>query len=343
MFTFACFAKRKKYKKMMNHLISQFPQQLRDAVEIGRNTKLKNVVKSIENVMVTGLGGSGMGADVVIDLLNYTLSVPMLVNKGYHLPEFVSTKTLLIASSYSGNTEETVLALKEGIEKEANICCITSGGEVLKIAKRNTLDYILIPDGMPPRSCLGYSFVQQLFILNQYGLITDGFSFGILNAAKLLENEMNQIKEIADSLAEKLIDKLPIIYVCDGYSSVALRWKQQINENAKMHCWYHTIPEMNHNELVAWRNKNEEIAPVFLDADDIFLRNKLRQNISMQIIKKYTPHVFKINAIGNNKYEKILSLIYIGDWLSWYLAERKNVDATEIEVINYLKNELSNQ
>src|SRR6185295_17584834 len=133
---------------------------------IGEKAKLSASKTAIHNVVVSGLGGSGIGGNLVAEIVAAELKVPMSVNKDYFLPAFVNENTLLIISSYSGNTEETVYVLNEGLKRKAKITCITSGGKIAEIAKANSLDLILIPGGMPPRACLGYSFPQQLFVLH---------------------------------------------------------------------------------------------------------------------------------------------------------------------------------
>lgn len=324
----------------MEQLIADFGQQLSDALEIGKNATLSNHHAPIHNVLVTGLGGSGMGADVVIDLCADQLPVPMLVNKTYQLPAFVNKHTLVIASSYSGNTEETTNALQIAIEKGAKIVCITTGGAMQQIAQKHGLDLIQLPSGRPPRASLGYSFIQQFFILNHFGFINNNFIEQVEAAIALLKSEQEAIKTLAAAWAKTLAHQMPIIYAPDGYGSVAIRWRQQINENGKQLCWHHIIPEMNHNELVGWRTKDNSMAPVFLRADDVYARVQYRIDINKTIVGQYTNSIYELNAKGNTKTERLLYLIHFGDWLSWYLAQERNMDATEVKVIDYLKGEL---
>lgn len=324
----------------MLDLIRNFGQQLAEALEIGLNAQLTPHHTPITNVLVSGLGGSGMGADVVIDLCADRLSVPMLVNKNYHIPAFVSPNTLFIASSYSGNTEETTQALQMALERGAKIVCITTGGAMQKIAEQHGLDLIKLPSGRPPRASLGYSFMQQFFILRHFGLIDGSFIDHTRAAIALLAAEQENIKIQTAQWAKTLANQLPIIYAPDGYGSVAIRWRQQINENGKQLCWHHIIPEMNHNELVGWRTKDDVYAPIFLNAPDVYERIKYRININKTIVSQYTNSIYELNALGNTKIERLLYLIHFGDWLSWFLAQERNFDATEVKVIDFLKAEL---
>jgi len=326
---------------MMNQLISEFTNQMAEAIEIGREAKLTPRKKDLRNVVIAGLGGSGIGGDLVRELIAEKMKVPFEVCKDYHLPAFANEHTLLIASSYSGNTEETLHALKEAIDRDCKIVCISSGGSLISLAKKAGLDYILIPSGKPPRACLAYSFIAQLFILSRTGLIDDGFVFGIEEAIAHLNNEEKKIMKDAKRIAKKLYKKIPVIYAAANMEAVAVRWRQQINENSKMLCWHHVIPEMNHNELVGWRTPGK-YAVVFLRNDTDYSRIQQRINIAKNIISQYTPHIIEVYSKGESLIEKHLYLIHLGDWVSFFLAELRKVDPVEVNVIEYLKAELAN-
>lgn len=326
----------------MDQLIAAFPQQLQEAIQIGQQATLTDYDKAITNILVTGLGGSGMGANIVIDYTANELTIPMAVNKDYNLPAYVNENTLLIASSYSGNTEETIAALQEGIQRKAKIVCVTSGGKMQKIAEEHKLDIILLPSNHPsPRACLGYSFVQQLFILQHFGFIKDTFIQEIEGAIEILKQEEDNIREITAQWGKELYDKIPIIYAPDKYGSIAIRWRQQFNENGKILAWHHIIPEMNHNELVGWRTKDDRFAPIFFHAEDVNERTKVRININKTIISSYTTSIFDVMAKGNSHLTRMLYITYFGDWLSWFISKERNMDAIEVKVIDYLKGELA--
>jgi len=328
---------------MMDKLIEEFPNQLQEALEIGGNLSL-NITnnKTYHNILACGLGGSGIGANLVRDLIGDKLNIPMIVNKNYFTPAFVNENTFVLLNSYSGNTEETLEAMKAVAKTNATITCVTSGGKLAQAAIDFGYDLVSIPAGKPsPRACLGYSFILQLFILAKHGFIDNSFEEYITNAIDFLKNNQTDIKAKAKELAEQLYNKITILYTPDGYESVAVRWRQQINENGKALCWHHVIPEMNHNELVGWRTANDNFAVVFFDYDDVYERTKIRKNINKTIVNKYTKNIFEIEAVGKNKFEQSLYSINLGDWVSYYIAELRQVDAVEVDVIDFLKSELA--
>ena len=326
----------------MYELIKEFPAQLSKAIEIGKQANFKTqFASSIKNIVVSGLGGSGIGGNILNELLLNELKVPVTVNKSYFLPAFVDSSTLLILCSYSGNTEETVSCAMQAIAKGLRPICITSGGKLAEVAEKNNLDCIFIPTGFPPRTCLGYSSTQLFFVLKNYGLIDDSFILTITGVAMLLEKEQEQIMKEAELLATKLWKKVIVLYAEDKYESTALRLKQQINENSKLHCWYNVLPEMNHNELVGWREKNDALAVLILRADDEYARVSARIVFSEEVIKTLSDNMHEIVAKGSNAFEKHFYLIHFGDWLSYYLGVQQGYDPMEIDVLIKLKGHMS--
>jgi glucose/mannose-6-phosphate isomerase len=134
---------------------------------------------------------------------------------------------------------------------------------------------------------------------------------------------------------------MPVIYSDASFEGVAVRFRQQINENSKMLCWHHALPEMNHNELVGWTTPNDKLAVVFFRNETDYKRTQARMELTKKIVSGYTPHVFEIWSKGNTPIERTLYLVHLGDWISWYLSELKQIDATEVKVIDFLKGELA--
>ncbi|MBI3502803.1 MAG: bifunctional phosphoglucose/phosphomannose isomerase [Bacteroidetes bacterium] len=324
----------------MKNLIENFPSQLREAIQIGARVKFSKP-KKISNVLISGLGGSGIGGTIVNELTAMEATVPITVSKGYFIPKFINQNSLVIISSYSGNTEETINCLNIALKRKAKIVCVTSGGKVAEVAKKKNLGLILIPGGNPPRACLSYSLTQLFFILSQYKIIGNKFKSQLKSSVELIEKEKATIISLAKEVAGKLNGKTPIIYATTYFEGIAVRFRQQLNENAKILCGHHAIPEMNHNELVGWASGSDKISVVFLRDQDEYERNNARIEINKEVISKYTPHITEIWSKGKSQLEKAIYFIHLVDWASYFLSGLRNVDATEVKVIDMLKGELA--
>jgi len=326
----------------MDQLIEKFPTQLVEALEIGEAATINPHTEDINKVFVAGLGGSGIGANFVASFINNECTIPYTVGKGYFIPKYVDKNTLAIASSYSGNTEETLHSFEQMMKTGAKIVVISSGGKLIELAKEHGFDYITVPDNWPsPRACLGYSLVQQLFVLRKLGFISTESILSVRSSIDLIKYNQEDIKEEAQKVADFLHGKLPIIYSEDRIEPVAVRFRQQINENAKQLCWHHVIPEMNHNELVGWKLPDEQFAVVYLRNADDFNRNQVRMDINKKIIGQLTPNIIEIHSKGKNLVERSIYLVHLVDWASYYLSVHRKMDSIEVDVIDYLKGELS--
>ncbi|BDS10051.1 bifunctional phosphoglucose/phosphomannose isomerase [Aureispira anguillae] len=327
---------------MMNVFIQEFPKQLKTALEIGEQATLSKHDRPIHNIIVLGMGGSGIGGDFVAEFVRDSCSVPFLSCKGYDLPAYVGENSLVIASSFSGNTEETLLTFEKALKRGAKIVCISSGGKLLEEAKRLNLDCIKIPSvQQPPRSCLGYSLVQQLFVLNYFGFASKQCIDDLRKSIALLEEQQEQIKVKATNLARKMHGKFPVIYATDRMGAVALRLRQQLNENSKILALHHVFPEMNHNELVGWREQSGEYAVLLFRSGSDFERNQMRIEISKGIINKVATSILEVDCMGDSLIEQAMYAVHLGDWISWELAEARKVDSIEVNVIDLLKRELA--
>jgi glucose/mannose-6-phosphate isomerase len=326
---------------MMDQLIAKFPAQLTEALEIGRQANINGHSKNINKAYVAGLGGSGIGANFVSEFIRDECSIPYLVGKGYSIPSYIDENTLAIASSYSGNTEETLVSFDLLLKTGAKIVVISSGGLLIQLAKEHGLDYIQVPDNWSsPRACLGYSLVQQLFVLNKLGLISEDAINSIEKSVGLINDEKEDIQSLAQRVAQTIYNKTPIIYTTDRNEAVAVRFRQQINENSKMLCWHHVIPEMNHNELVGWRNVNENLAVIYFRNEDDYYRNQVRIDINKEIIENYTSTIIELWSKGDDLVQRAMYLVHLGDWISFYVADLRGMDSIEVKVIDLLKEQL---
>lgn len=325
----------------MEKLITSFPNQLYEAIEIAKKQSFKSPVHVVRNIVICGMGGSGIGGRIVSQWLVEDLSVPVTVCQDYDLPHFVNENTLFLVSSYSGNTEETLLCLEKAIEKGAQVIAITSGGKLEEICKKQGFDCVIVPGGNPPRAALAYSLVQLVNIFVNLNMCPKQRLTELVAGHELIITFQEDIRKEASKLAEYLKGKTPVIYASAAYEGFALRARQQFNENAKILALSNAIPEMNHNELVGWGGGDSQFGVLYLDTRDLNERNKMRVEITLDRISKKTDTVLKLVAKGNSKIEKTIYMSNIIDWLSWKLAVEKGVDSVEIDIIDFLKSSLA--
>jgi glucose/mannose-6-phosphate isomerase len=325
----------------MRKHIEGFIAQLEDAFSIGEKAQFSISKKKFNNVLILGVGGSGIGGTVVAKNALLKAGLPVMTCNDYNIPEYVDEKTLVIACSYSGNTEETLTALKKCQEKGSEIAAVTSGGELKRICVLNNYNHILIPGGNPPRTCLGYSLTEQLFILVKYNILPQSAIEELKLAIELLKSNNFDIKKEARLVAQNLFGKIPVIYSTDKFEPVSIRFRQQLNENSKELCWHQKFPELNHNEIVGWASGNSNLAVVIFRNKDDYYRTQERMEFMKNVILNKGSSVTEIHSKGTSFIEKALYLIHLTDWTSLYIAEKKEVDPVEIKVIDALKNHLS--
>jgi glucose/mannose-6-phosphate isomerase len=326
----------------MDKLISKYIKQLEEAIIISDNTKIDFHTEKINKVFIAGMGGSGIAGQFAAEIMKLYGTVPVIISNGYDIPYWIDNNTLAIVSSYSGNTEETISSFEKLIEKDCKIVVISSGGKLLENALKLNLDYIKLPDDWPaPRACFGYSFVAQLYILFKLELLKIDLSKELSASLELLVSEQDNIRSQAKELGIRLVDKIPLIYSGNVLSPVSIRLKQQLNENSKTLAFTNTIPEMNHNELVGWSKKYSNLAVVIIRSELYSERINKRIDLSKEIIIKYVDTMVEIEAKGARLLLQMLYLVNLVDWISWYIASSKGIDAMEINNIDYLKSQLA--
>lgn len=325
----------------MQGLIEGFTGHLQEAISIGKKAEFKTNSREISNVVVCGLGGSGISGTIVSKIIANEMKIPINCEKGYHLPAYVGESTLVVCCSYSGNTEETLGMYEQAARKGAEIAIATSGGDFKKIAEAKGHNHLIIPGGLPPRAAFGLAFPQLFFVLNKYGLISDGFISAFENGIALIEKEESATQNKAKELADFLFKRIPILYGESRWEGMLVRFRQQLNENSKMLAWHNVIPELNHNELVGWSEKYQNLSVVLYRDEEDFYRNQERFKYSRKVIEGCTDHFMEIETKGSSFIGKSLYLIHLNDWASFYLAEKKNIDSVEVDVISGLKDMLA--
>lgn len=336
--------------KGMYAWVRQFPDQMQEAVSIGRAASLGKKPSGITTIVLTGLGGSAIGGDLLRTYLAGQLTVPFLVNRGYALPAYVGKDTLVIVSSYSGNTEETIASYKDAIRKKAKVLAITTGGTIGAMAAKRKDTRITIPPGLSPRAAVGYSFFPLLVALARLGFVKSQDAAiketqALMRTLAARWSDPTAADNLPYHLATKFRGMLPVIYSnADQLEAVNVRWRGQINENAKQLAHGHVLPEMNHNELVGWRmmpDLMKRMHVAFLKDADTHPRVAIREQITEKWISPLTGGVTIVQSEGKSMLARMFSLIHFGDWVSLYLAIQNGVDPEPVEPINYLKGELA--
>lgn len=332
-----------KNNEIMQELIKAFPENLIEALKIAKRSPLKKSYPDFNNVLICGMGGSGIGGKIVASWIADEIKIPINFCQDYILPEYVDKKTLIIASSNSGDTEETLSATIQGHNLGATIVAICSGGKLAGFCSKWNYDCIVVPGDNPPRTALAFSIVQLIYIFVELNLIKKDKLVNLSTCKEFLDTFKEEIHEQAVQLAEFIDDKDLIIYCESKNEPIAIRARQQFNENSKILCNHHTIPEMNHNELVGWSGGSSKYAVVFLETNDWHPQNVKRRNFSIESINKKTKNIFILKAKGKTRIEQDLFLINLIDWASFYVAQMNETDSINIDVINNLKKLLSVQ
>ncbi len=329
--------------------IKEFPMTCREAWKQVMSFPLPPDYKNINKVVVLGMGGSAIGADLVRTLVQTELQIPILIHRDYGLPAYVDDKTLVIVSSYSGNTEETLSGFEQALKSGAKKLAITSGGKVEKLAAAHQVPVFKVAYQTQPRAALGFSFIPTLGILQKLGFIADK-SADVTEAVQVLEklsarlDEKSPLKSNpAKQLAQRLYGCLSVIYGAGIIAEVAHRWKTQINENSKSWTFYDIFPELNHNATVGFPLPKEiasKIRVILLRSPTFSSRIKLRYDVTCELLKQSGVAYEFVDAEGKSPLAQMVSLISIADYVSYYLAILYKVDPTPIKYINYLKERL---
>lgn len=323
----------------MEKLIGEFPSHLLESLKLNRKP-IENIV--IRNVVILGMGGSGIGGMIVKSIVSESCAVPIVVVNNYRIPAFVGKETLVIASSYSGNTEETLAAFAIAQEKKAQLVCVTSGGKFGELAKNNNYPVVNLPNGYPaPRACLGFSVKAQLVVLEAFGLIDKRLIDEVGKVSSFLLEKQAAIHQAAKDIAAKTHGKMKVLYSENDFKSVLLRWVQQINENAKELAMYQVIPEMNHNEIVGWESDNQDKVVLYIRNRKDLIRNQKRMDIMRVTVEPHAHAIIEIESLGDTFMEKLFYAIHFGDYYSLEMSKLNGVDVMSIESINHLKGELS--
>ncbi len=319
----------------------------RKAVDVASQIKVD--FPKPENIVIAGMGGSAIGGDLLKDWAKDRLKITVEVNREYHLPKYVGKKSLVIVASYSGDTEESLSSFLEALKRKCMIFCISSGGALIKYAKKLNVPYLQVPGGMPPRAGLPYMFVPLVVLMEKIGLVKNVNEE--LDEAVILIKKVSQENgpsvltrdNFAKTVANHIGETAPTVYGFGFYRSVALRMKQQFNENSKSAAKWEYFPELDHNEIVGWEGRGEQckyFSVIFIHDPDAPVEITSRVETTQQIMERTGLIMFDLKVQGKSTLAKMLSTIVVGDFISVYLAVIRGVDPTPVKTISYLKNSI---
>ncbi|MFQ6103143.1 MAG: bifunctional phosphoglucose/phosphomannose isomerase [Candidatus Glassbacteria bacterium] len=332
----------------MHAKMSAFPAQVEEASQLGRAFRY-GAFEQIDNVVVCGMGGSAIGGDLAKDYLIDSIRVPIEVNRDYHLPAYAGKRSLVLVSSYSGNTEETISSLRDALRRGSVIRGLTTGGEIERICVSKGIPLLKIPLGFAPREALAFSFIPILFLLRPFceGEDLEGeVAEAIITLNELSSKLSNPGQENeAYLLARDLYGYFPVIYSQSRhFSSVVRRWRSQLAENSEVLASSHQLPELSHNEIMGWEHDGDLLSRfhVVLLKDQGFNKRVLMSwKYILEIIKDKAGKVSEIGSEGKGLLARMLSLIYKGDFVTLYLSYLRGVNPTPVDKIELLKRRLA--
>jgi glucose/mannose-6-phosphate isomerase len=333
---------------MLGHIRSM-PDHLDTGLEIGEKVNLRDLeTETFYSLIVAGMGGSAIAGDLIRTHLMNEIRIPFQVQRHYRLPGFVGRRTLVVCSSYSGNTEETLSIYDDAMARGARVIAVTTGGKLAAKAGEDGVPLVEIPDGLPPRAALGYSFAPLLVIISRLG-ICDPKSSDISRAASALRAKLTEYlpsegNNDALFVARELHGTIPVIYAgCDHLDGVAWRFKGQLCENAENLAFVNMFPEFNHNEIVGWnlpRRLLENLAVIILGGKRDHPRIAARMEIVSAYLKGKIPKVIRLDRQFDEGLTNTLLWVQYVDFVSYYLAVLNGVDPTPVKPIDYLKKKL---
>jgi glucose/mannose-6-phosphate isomerase len=334
---------------MLNHL-HRLPHLCQQAWQMALDFKLPPDYADLDKVLVLGMGGSAIGGDLVASLAQAEAKLPIIVGRGYELPAFTDAKTLVIASSYSGNTEETLASFEQSLKTGAKKLAITTGGRLKDMAQERDVPVFSFDYQAPPRATLPFSLLPILCFLYRLGFISDKSS-EVAETVPLLEGLSSRMAETvpqsqnrAKQLASQLHNHLPVVYGAGITAEVAHRWKTQLNENSKAWAFHEVFPELNHNAVVGYQFPEElasRIVVVLLRSALLPERVQLRYRITGQLLERAGVSYQTIDGEGQSPLSQMMSLVLFGDYVSYYLAMLYKTDPSPVKAIDFLKQQLA--
>lgn len=337
---------------MLGH-IRALPDQCASGWALAQSALLPDAYRRIRHVVVIGIGGSAIGATAVQALLSGECPLPITVVRDYDLPAYVDGREyLVVGCSYSGDTEETLSATREALRRDVHLMAITTGGRLAELARREAFPLVQYEYRSQPRAALGYPLTLLLGVFANLGLARD-HALDLEEGIRVMRGWQPQIDtrvpaahNEAKALAQRLSGRLPVIYGAGHLAAVASRWKTQLNENAKYWSYFEPMPELQHNSVVGFDSKQpvgRQTTVVMLRSDLDHPRIGVRWDVTAQMLSRAAVAVEQVEARGESRLAQMLSLIHLGDYVSYYVALLNDTDPTPVDAIGYLKRRLSDE
>lgn len=331
-------------KENLRQVIIDFPKQIKDGLELAKDI---NISGDFRSLVVSGMGGSALPANILRIYLNdlyfrnpeKNRRLAVFQNRSYSLPPEAFDNCLNFFASYSGNTEETLSSLEEGIKSDLPMVGFASGGKVAEICASNNIPCALIPSGIQPRYATGYFFASMFKILSNAGIIEDQTD-DLIKLSSQLEKEVFLLEKRGRNIADKLIGKTPVIYASAKFKSLAMIWKIKINENAKTPAFWNFYPELNHNEMVGYSLPQGKFHVITLLDKNDHPQNIKRMKITAELLRERGIETTFIEMENDNIFNAIFSTLLLGDWAAYYLALAYEQDPTPVAMVEDLKRKL---
>jgi glucose/mannose-6-phosphate isomerase len=325
------------------------PEQVEAAVSAARGVTTLPLHERVENVVVLGMGGSGIAGDVLVAVAAPFMPVPVTVVKGYVPPDYVGTGSLVFAMSFSGDTEETLEAAAAAYEAGASLIVVAGGGALVSLAGEWDVPVVPVPTTIPqPRAALGAMAIPPLVLLEQIGLFPGALQW-VDQAVDQLRRRRDQLVRpgsLAEDLARRIGRTIPLVHSSqDLGAAAALRWKAQVNENAKSPAFFNVYPELCHNELAGWGQHGDAtrqlITLVNLRHDAEHPQVSRRFDLVVEVLREVVADVIEVRAAGEGDLAQLFDLAMIGDFVSLHLAGNEGIDPGPIPVLDELKRQLA--
>jgi glucose/mannose-6-phosphate isomerase len=328
--------------------IKDLPKQVRDAWAIAGKATIAPAYSDVRNITVAGMGGSAIGGDLAAALLADELKVPMSVHRDYGIPSYVGRDSLVIVSSYSGNTEETLSSFEEARKRGAKILALTTGGTIAELARASNYPVVTFSYKAQPRAALGYSLGLVLGVLAKLGFVrdlSDDIEAALSDLAKLEERVHEGARtNDAKKMALDLVGRIPLAYGAGVMGVMARRVKGQWNENAKNWAAFDVMSELNHNAVVGFEHPpvaKEALTVLLLRSDRDNPRHKLRFEVTRELLDRARiPHK-TLQFAGRNMLSEVLQMVLFTDYVTFYVALLNGADPSPVKSIDYLKDRLA--